>query len=87
MRVLLWLLATGTVLLAQRPAFVYVTSSEARVVAGQTLSSKAAAVDAGGVTLANQTWAWSSSDDRIVSAAALPERVWPATTRASDEVT
>ena len=64
--ILLWLLAAGT-LLAQRPAFVYVTSAEARVIAGQTLSSKAAAVDAGGATLANQTWAWSSSDDKIAS--------------------
>ena len=36
--ILLWLLAAGTIL-AQRPAFVYVTSTEARVIAGQTLSS------------------------------------------------
>ena len=38
--ILLWLLAAGT-LLAQRPAFVYVTSTEVRVIVGQTLSSKA----------------------------------------------
>ena len=66
MRLLLWLLAAGT-LLAQRPAFVYVTSPEARVVAGLTLNTKATAVDANGAALANQTWAWSSSDDSIVS--------------------
>ena len=66
MRALLWLLAASAAW-AQRPAFVYVTSAGARLVAGQSFASKATAVDANGATLSNQTWVWSSSDDKLVS--------------------
>lgn len=52
---------------AQRPSFVYVTAPEARVVAGQDFTAKAAAVDPAGSAMLNQSWTWATSDDKILS--------------------
>jgi hypothetical protein len=52
---------------AQRPAFVYVTAPDSKVVSGQEMAAKVSAADAGGVTLSNQAWTWSSSDESVLT--------------------
>jgi hypothetical protein len=66
MRLLLGLLAVCAVW-AQRPAFVYVTTPEPRLVSGRSTTAKAVGTDANGGALGNQAWAWSSTDERILT--------------------